>query len=407
MNAAVPDGFSLFSYIDDLGCAQHMSKSVFLKFVSNIWSRTSMQHVQGHSFHIGGAVELLLTGVAPHVVAAIGGWTSLAFLVFWRHLEDILISQVADAYDEHWGRNLYTFVGYPLRPPQKMALYYVLLTSKVPDGLHWTMSVTAVRTAREEFSGVPVFWLGHSMGGGEVLSFMTQQSYESPCHAETVTSLTGVIITSPLIKQTIPVSKTLRWLGEKVATISPYTLIPAAVSLDDLSHSLEFNDAYSKDPLIKSTGTLRGIGEILTEGKKLLSMGCHHWPKKIPFLLIHGDTDKVTSAKATQTFFKVIDTEDKQIMIYPEGLHELQNEPPVIRQKFVTDIVSFVQGRTSTPVPLRDSTHEHTDSNENIAGVTIASLKSSSSAPNSTVPNTQSSLEIDQDGDVMKVTPKL
>ncbi|KAJ4463309.1 Alpha/Beta hydrolase protein [Lentinula edodes] len=254
---------------------------------------------------------------------------------------------------------------------------------------------------------VPVFLLGHSMGGGEVLSFMTQQSYESPCHAETVASLTGVIITSPLIKQTIPVSKTLRWLGEKVATISPYTLIPAAVSLDDLSHSLEFNNAYSKDPLIKSMGTLRGIGEILTEGKKLLSMGCHHWPKKIPFLLIHGDTDKVMSAKATQTFFKVIDTEDKQIMIYPEGLHELQNEPPVIRQKFVTDIVSFVQGRTSTPVPLRDSTHEHTDSNKNIAGVTIASPKSSSSAPNSTAPNTQSSLEIDQDGDVMKVTPEL
>ncbi|KAJ3884929.1 Alpha/Beta hydrolase protein [Lentinula edodes] len=259
----------------------------------------------------------------------------------------------------------------------------------------------------QDFSGVPVFLLGHSMGGGEVLSFMTQQSYESPCHAETVASLTRVIITSPLIKQTIPVSKTLRWLGEKVATISPYTLIPAAVSLDDLSHSLEFNDAYSKDPLIKSTRTLRGIGEILTEGKKLLSMGCHHWPKKIPFLLIHGDTDKVTSAKATQTFFKVIDTEDKQIMIYPEGLHELQNEPPVIHQKFVTDIVSFVQGRTSTPVPLRDSTHEHTDSSENIAGVTIASPKSSSSAPNSTAPNTQSSLEIDQDGDVMKVTPKL
>ncbi|KAJ3905676.1 Alpha/Beta hydrolase protein [Lentinula edodes] len=265
----------------------------------------------------------------------------------------------------------------------------------------------AVRTAREEFPGVPVFLMGHSMGGGEVLSFVTQQSYESPRHAETVVSLTGVIVTSPLIKQTIPASKTLRWLGGKVATISPYSLIPAAVSPDDLSHSPEFNDAYSKDPLIKPTGSLRGIGEMLTEGEKLLSTGCHHWPKKIPVLFIHGDADKVTSAKATQTFFKVIDAEDKQIIIYPDGLHELQNEPPSIRQKFVTDIVSFVQGRTSTPVAQPNSTHEHTGSNDNNAGVTVALPLSSSSAPNSTDPNTQLSLEIDRDGDDMKVTPKL
>ncbi|KAH7868142.1 uncharacterized protein C8R40DRAFT_995890, partial [Lentinula edodes] len=98
MNAAVPEGSSLFSFIDKSGCSQHMTKSIFLKFVSDIWTRASMQHVLGHSFRIGGAVELLLAGVAPHVVAAIGGWTSLAFLIYWRRLEDIIISQVADAY---------------------------------------------------------------------------------------------------------------------------------------------------------------------------------------------------------------------------------------------------------------------------------------------------------------------
>ncbi|KAJ3849041.1 Alpha/Beta hydrolase protein, partial [Lentinula lateritia] len=210
----------------------------------------------------------------------------------------------------------------------------------------------AVRTAREEFPGVPGFLMGHSMGGGEVLSFVTQQSYESPRHAETVASLTGVIVTSPLIKQTIPASKTLRWLGGKVATISPYTLIPAAVSPDDLSHSPEFNDAYSKDPLIKSTGSLRGIGDMSTEGEKItLNLALPRFDDELnvclmlikQVLLIHVDADKVTSTKATQTFFKVIDAEDKQIIIYPDGLHELQNEPPAIRQKFVTDIVSFVQ----------------------------------------------------------------
>lgn len=41
-----------------------------------------MDHISGHSFRIGGAVELLLAGVPPEVVAATGNWTSLAFLLY-------------------------------------------------------------------------------------------------------------------------------------------------------------------------------------------------------------------------------------------------------------------------------------------------------------------------------------
>ena len=54
--------------------------------------------VHGHSFRIGGAVELLLAGVPPEVVAATGGWTSLAFLLYWRRLKEILPMSTAHAY---------------------------------------------------------------------------------------------------------------------------------------------------------------------------------------------------------------------------------------------------------------------------------------------------------------------
>ncbi|KAJ3764936.1 hypothetical protein FB446DRAFT_795556 [Lentinula raphanica] len=104
MNSRVPDGYSLFAYIDDSGCPQHMTKSRFLATVSKIWSDERMDKVYGHSFRIGGAVELLLAGVPPHVVAAIGGWTSLAFLVYWRKLEDIVVSQATDAYQNDLDR---------------------------------------------------------------------------------------------------------------------------------------------------------------------------------------------------------------------------------------------------------------------------------------------------------------
>lgn len=58
-------------------------------------------NVHGHSFRIGGAVELLIAGVSPEVVAAIGGWTSLAFLIYWRRFEEILPTHILKAYDSN------------------------------------------------------------------------------------------------------------------------------------------------------------------------------------------------------------------------------------------------------------------------------------------------------------------
>lgn len=44
-----------------------------------------------------------------------------------------------------------------------------------------------------------------------------------------VSSLAGIIATSPLIQQAKPASKLLRWIGSKLGLIAPYTLIPAEV----------------------------------------------------------------------------------------------------------------------------------------------------------------------------------
>ena len=75
-----------------------MLKQDFLNFVTPIWQSAHLAHVLGHSLRIGGAVELLLAGVAPEIVAATGGWTSLAFLLYWRRMEEILPMSTSKAY---------------------------------------------------------------------------------------------------------------------------------------------------------------------------------------------------------------------------------------------------------------------------------------------------------------------
>jgi len=70
-----------------------------LHYFTGIWQQASLDHISGHSFRIGGAVILLLAGVPPEVVAATGGWTSLAFLLYWRRMEEIIPLSTSNAYN--------------------------------------------------------------------------------------------------------------------------------------------------------------------------------------------------------------------------------------------------------------------------------------------------------------------
>jgi len=100
INNNIPGFASLFAYQTTEGHWEHMSKHKFMSFCVDIWSSAGLAHVKGHSFRIGGAVELLLAGVPPEIVAATGGWTSLAFLLYWRRMEEILPMSTSRAYQK-------------------------------------------------------------------------------------------------------------------------------------------------------------------------------------------------------------------------------------------------------------------------------------------------------------------
>jgi hypothetical protein len=98
INNNIPDDQPLFSYALPHGSYCPLTKHDFLSFVNSVWSHAGLLQIQGHSFRIGGAVELLLAGVPPEVVAAIGSWTSLVFLLYWWWLQEILPMSTAHAY---------------------------------------------------------------------------------------------------------------------------------------------------------------------------------------------------------------------------------------------------------------------------------------------------------------------
>ncbi|EIN06969.1 DNA breaking-rejoining enzyme, partial [Punctularia strigosozonata HHB-11173 SS5] len=88
----------LFAYRDPSGLFKPMVKSVFLARCNEIWAGAELEEVQGHGFRIGGTTELLLAGVAPEAVQKLGSWSSSAFLAYWRRVEIIVASNIAQAY---------------------------------------------------------------------------------------------------------------------------------------------------------------------------------------------------------------------------------------------------------------------------------------------------------------------
>ncbi|KAH7883270.1 Alpha/Beta hydrolase protein [Phlebopus sp. FC_14] len=199
----------------------------------------------------------------------------------------------------------------------------------------------AIQHVKTEFGGLPIFLYGHSMGGALVLAFATRE--EAPPAKETVSSLSGVIATSPLILQTKPAAKAARWIGGKASRIAPSLTIPAAVNYKDISHDQALNEAYLKDPLVKQIGSLRGLSDMLDGGEFLLRRDYSRWPEQLPILLVHGSEDKVTSFKATERFHELISAQDKIFSPYQHGFHELHNEPDGVKEKLIDECISWVE----------------------------------------------------------------
>lgn len=89
----------LFLYCDGDGVWHPMVKRVFMGRCNEIWKEAGLEELDGHGFRIGGATELLLGGVPPHVVAMVGRWQLLLFLKYWRLVAEIIVNLYSSSYD--------------------------------------------------------------------------------------------------------------------------------------------------------------------------------------------------------------------------------------------------------------------------------------------------------------------
>ncbi|PTB63550.1 alpha/beta-hydrolase [Trichoderma citrinoviride] len=190
----------------------------------------------------------------------------------------------------------------------------------------------------------PLFVMGHSMGGGEVLTLAAGDDAQ---HRPLVTQVRGWILEAPFIgfsKGEEPsVVKVV--LGRLVGKLLPRQQLKHVVPPEHLSRDPEVVESIRNDPLCHNTGTLEGLASLL-DRTALLSSGRVKLGSDVHSLfLTHGTSDMTCSYDAAVKFVK--DQEavaDKEIKSYEGAYHQLHADH--CKDEFAKDVIDWILKRS-------------------------------------------------------------
>jgi alpha-beta hydrolase superfamily lysophospholipase len=167
--------------------------------------------------------------------------------------------------------------------------------------------------ASERHPGLPRFLYGHSMGGNEVLNFLLRRKPK----------LEGAIATSPWLELAVRAPGWQLAAARLVAALPFAVALPTGMDPDGISHDPAVVKAYLADPCVKGKITPRLLVNVLDAGQWALA---HAGGLEVPLLLMHGDSDQITSHGASQRFARDAGA-GVTFRSWPGAFHELHNEP--------------------------------------------------------------------------------
>jgi alpha-beta hydrolase superfamily lysophospholipase len=169
-----------------------------------------------------------------------------------------------------------------------------------------------IKQAGGRYPGLPTFLYGHSMGGNEVINFTLRRKPD----------LKGVIATGPLLRLAFQPPAAQVGLARMMNGIFPAFTQKSGLELAALSRDQKVIDAYVKDPLVHDKITARLFVELFDSGEWALSRAAEF---TLPFLLMHGSADRLTSANASREFAQN-GGGNITLRIWEGWFHEIHNE---------------------------------------------------------------------------------
>jgi alpha-beta hydrolase superfamily lysophospholipase len=191
---------------------------------------------------------------------------------------------------------------------------------------HFVVDLAAfVRLVREQSGDLPLFILGHSMGGLISTHYTFDHQHQ----------LSGLILSGPAFKLDEGVSPVLLAVSGLVSALAPNAKV-APFDASGVSRDVRVVEAYMADKLNYHGHVKARMGrELMLAGRGVLARA----PEiTIPVLVVQGESDRLVSPAGTYAAYAAFGSADKTLRKYPEAYHEVLNEPeqteiiPLIRE---------------------------------------------------------------------------
>ncbi|PNJ36944.1 monoglyceride lipase isoform X2 [Pongo abelii] len=193
-----------------------------------------------------------------------------------------------------------------------------------------------VDSMQKDYPGLPVFLLGHSMGGA--VAILT--AAERPGH------FAGMVLISPLVLANPESATTFKVLAAKVLNLVLPNLSLGPIDSSVLSRNKTEVDIYNSDPLICRAGLKVCFGIQLLNAVSRVERAL---PKlTVPFLLLQGSADRLCDSKGAYLLMELAKSQDKTLKIYEGAYHVLHKELPEVTNSVFHEINMWVSQRTAT-----------------------------------------------------------
>lgn len=169
-------------------------------------------------------------------------------------------------------------------------------------------------TVEKQFPGRPVFLYGHSLGALIVTEYVI--AYPGG-------GLVGVIVSGIPLQPTGVAKPHLVALARILSRVWPTFSISLGVDGSRLSRDKDVVRDYDEDPLVHHVGSMRWGAETLAAIERVRSRAT---AIQLPILILHGGDDKINSVEGSKELFEKVSSADKQLLIYPGGVHEPHND---------------------------------------------------------------------------------
>jgi alpha-beta hydrolase superfamily lysophospholipase len=194
-----------------------------------------------------------------------------------------------------------------------------------------------VATVRAEQPSLPLFVVGHSMGGLVVAAYASQRN---PDVAGVVTSGAMLALPENLSRGRILCARSLRWLAPRLSLAS-------GLDPEFLSRDPAVIRAYLEDPLVHQRMTTSLACEMLSAMQRTASAAAQ---VRVPILLLHGEDDRLCPVAGSRDFFDRLKVSSRHLRTYPGLRHEIFNEPE--RVTVLNDLIDWIRNAEPGPQTL-------------------------------------------------------